>query len=312
MSWLALAGTAVSVGGSVLASSLNQPSGGGSSMPQYRGEFQPIQNVPYSPTQGAEDLQAMYPTLANIASQQTAYGQKWREKLMPGAAAQLANASTALNSYLRGEIPQDVVNQTNRTVAQRTGGTFNPFTGGGNSQQAFARSIGQTSLSLQQAGLSAAPVWQQLTQSFITQPLQVAPYAFQAADNRYKYDALNTGINQYNQEGQLGIAAQQYQGGVNDFNAGLTQQGLQQAGFNNAVNTGLGIAQAGASIYGGMQAGQGTQVQRPAGYITSNGQLANDAGILGNYLRANTNSNFQPANQYGNDFKLVYGGYGKS
>lgn len=217
-----------------------QNKGGGASggIPGYNYNFKPVEGVSYNPTQGASDLNSMFPGLAQYAGQATAYQTAQREKIMPGSKQQFRQASNVLNSYLKGEVPQDVVDYTNRTVAQRTGGSFNPFTGGGRSQQDFARSIGRLSTDLQSAGLSAAPTWQQLANSFVTSTNEAAQLALQAAGVRYQYDALNTGIDQFNASQGMVNAQNQYTGGINSYLYGQQAQQQQQAQLQNAIGSG--------------------------------------------------------------------------
>jgi len=100
-------------------------------------------------------------TAANIANQ---------EAVTPGSTAQRQAALNQINSYIQGQIPQDVQQNINRQVAQNLGGGFNLFSGGGQAPNAFARNIGQTSVGLSQYGLSAAPTWQQLANSMVVSP----------------------------------------------------------------------------------------------------------------------------------------------
>lgn len=244
--WVAVgvtvAGTAVSVGGSMLSNAqANSKSNAAlDSMPQFK--EQPL--VPYNPVQGSIDLNAMYPELAKFAQQTTNFRTSNRERLMPGSKNQFALASGVLQSWLKGEVPQDVVDFTNREVAQRTGGSFNPFTGGGRSQQAFARSIGALSSDFTTKGISAAPTWQQLANSFIVGPEQVAPLALEAANTRYRYDALNAGIQEANNSGV-------YTSGVNSALAQANQANLENAQQQQMwSNIGSGLSGV-AAAYGG-------------------------------------------------------------
>lgn len=220
MSMLAIGGTvaatAISVGGTMLVNEMNKPKGG---VPKYNSpkgaggtaagvEFSPvsfdyINNVNYEPTQGSKDLLENYPNLANFAAQATAFRTAQREGIMPGSARQMQLASGVLQDWMQGKVGKDVVDFTNRAVAERTGGGFNPWTGGGQSQDAFARSIGRLSADFQQQGISSAPVWQQLANSFVVGVEDVAPLALEYGNTRYRYDALNSSIDQFNSEGQL-------------------------------------------------------------------------------------------------------------
>jgi hypothetical protein len=126
------------------------------------------------------------------ASQISEYNRQQVEAFQPGAAAlrarsvgQLNKAMDVTDQYLRGEIPQDVKEQTMRSVAEFGGAGFNPATAGrtGGFQAAQAlvpRQFGLTSLDLQGRGLAAtsqiqntAMNWQQLSRAFISEPLDV-------------------------------------------------------------------------------------------------------------------------------------------
>lgn len=225
----------------------------------------------YDPTKGASDFGSILPQLTQQANQITANNTKQREKISPGSNAQFGLANQALNGYLQGRVPQDVQDQVARDSAERVGGTNNPFTGGGLAGANFQRNLGLTSLNLQQAGLSAAPAWQSLAQSFITNPLQVAPFAAQMAQQQYQYDALNSQINTEN-------ASSGYAANVNSWAApqvmGQQQQALNQAGTNQAIGGLTGLAQVAGSYFGSRGAGG-----HPGGQVYGNpiyeGQGAN-------------------------------------
>jgi hypothetical protein len=126
------------------------------------------------------------------ASQISEYNRQQVEKFQPGATAlrersaqQLNQAMGVTDQYLRGEIPQDVREQTMRNIAEFGGAGFNPATAGraGGFQAAQAlvpRQFGLTSLDLQRTGLAAtsqiqgtAQNWQQLARAFTADPLDV-------------------------------------------------------------------------------------------------------------------------------------------
>lgn len=273
MSWVALAagaGTAIVGGVTALASSQNKKGNASNGLPSYNGNFTPIQNRTFNPQYGVDSLNQMMPGLQQAAAAQTAFQTQQREGIMPGAGNQFLLASNALQSGLQGQVPQDVIDATNRAVAQRTGGGFNLFTGGGQAPANFARNIGQTSYGIQQNALQQAPAWQQLANSFVIGIPQVFQQANATNQLQYQYDALNTGIDQYNQEGPLGVAAQQYQAGVNQYQANQLGAGQQQQGYQNALNMGLGGLNAAASIYGAYQnragAYNGLPAMRPTEY----------------------------------------------
>jgi hypothetical protein len=126
------------------------------------------------------------------AAQISEYNRQQAEAFQPGAAAlrarsvgQINKAMDVTDEYLRGEIPQDVREQTMRNIAEFGGAGFNPATAGraGGFQAAQAlvpRQFGLTSLDLQRTGMAAIPAiqgtaqnWQTLARAFTADPLDV-------------------------------------------------------------------------------------------------------------------------------------------
>lgn len=243
--------------------------GGTGGLPDYKTTFSPIEykgveNVGYNPQQGANDLLSMFPALADFAAQATAYQTRQREKMMPGSQQRFSQASNVLGSWLSGQVPQDVVDATNRAVAERTGGTFNPATGGGKSQADFARSIGKLSSDFTQLGVSAAPAWLQLADSFVVKPMEVSERALQMNQVRYQYDALNADINQFNAksalETQMFNASGGESGALSEYNAkrdqayaGQAASAADQANAANLAGTFAGLAGTGLEAFASMQ-----------------------------------------------------------
>lgn len=208
------------------------------------------------------------------------------EKFQPGAAAlrkrsvgQLNQAMGITDEYLRGEIPQDVREQTMRDIAEFGGAGFNPATAGraGGFQTAQAlvpRQFGLTSLDLQRTGLAAIPTvqgtaqnWQQLAKAFTADPLAVGELQY-----RYQMGAAEvnmakaTGVYQANKENiAASYAAQQAVGqGVSDI--GKATSGALM-GYSGAVSGmggmgGMGGGGGGSSsnpYYGSLGTGYGSQ-----------------------------------------------------
>jgi hypothetical protein len=101
------------------------------------------------------------------------------ERVMPGATAQRQQASDITSAWMRGEIPQDVQQQTMRSIAEFGGAGFNPATAGraGGFQMAqgmVPRQLGLQSLQLQEKGMSTAAGWQQLADAFAYDPFEAA------------------------------------------------------------------------------------------------------------------------------------------
>jgi hypothetical protein len=208
------------------------------------------------------------------ASQISKYNRQQVEKFQPGATAlrersaqQLNQAMGVTDEYLRGEIPQDVREQTMRNIAEFGGAGFNPATAGraGGFQAAQAlvpRQFGLTSLDLQRTGLAAtsqiqgtAQNWQQLARAFTADPLDVGrvQLGFQtaAAEVGLQKARMTAGVyeNIYgaNKENiAASYAAQQAVGqGVSDI--GKATSGAL-AGYSNVM---------GGFSYGGQSGGMG-------------------------------------------------------
>jgi hypothetical protein len=101
---------------------------------------------------------------------------------MPGATAQRQQASDITASWMRGELPQDVQEQTMRNIAEYGGAGFNPATAGraGGFQMAqgmVPRQFGLQSQQLQEKGMSTAAGWQQLADAFAYDPFEAAQFA---------------------------------------------------------------------------------------------------------------------------------------
>jgi hypothetical protein len=185
-------------------------------------------------------------TQANIANQ---------NKVTPGSSAQRQLAQNQINQYIQGNVPTDVQQNINRQVAQNLGGGYNMFTQGGQAPQNFARNIGQTSLGLSQFGLSAAPTWQQLSNSMVVRPEAGLSAGLQAISLGNQLASSAAGYGQTNAENQYQGAFNQYQGnqlanqqqaqmGMQLGQLGLQGiQGLAKANYyNNLSQTGQGYA----------------------------------------------------------------------
>ena len=162
---------------------------------EYRGAVTAYQESEKLPFQMIQDVQAPEYNLEAMigdAGQISNYYRQQLQSFQPGAAAlrrrsvqQLNKGMDVTDQYLRGEIPQDVREQTMRNIAEFGGAGFNPATAGraGGFQAAQAlvpRQFGLTSLDLQRQGLAAIPSiqgtaqnWQQLARAFTADPLDV-------------------------------------------------------------------------------------------------------------------------------------------
>ena len=126
------------------------------------------------------------------AGQISNYYRQQLETFQPGAAQQRQQAQTqigqamdVISNYLRGDIPQDVKDQTMRSIAEFGGAGFNAATAGRTggfqaSEALVPRQALLTSLDIQGRGLAAIPSvqgtaqnWQQLARAFTAEPLDV-------------------------------------------------------------------------------------------------------------------------------------------
>ena len=214
------------------------------------------------------DIGAMIGDAARISE----YNRQQVEKFQPGAAAlrarsvrQLNKAMGVTDQYLRGEIPQDVREQTMRNISEFGGAGFNPATAGraGGFQAAQAlvpRQFGLTSLDLQRQGLAAVPAiqgtaqnWQQLARAFTADPLAVGELQY-----RYQMGAAEvnmakaTGVYQANKENiAASYAAQQAVGqGVSDIGKATSGAFMGMSNIS-AAEQGLSFGAGGAGSFGG-------------------------------------------------------------
>jgi hypothetical protein len=196
---------------------------------QATAEYEQRQNEVRSMINAVQAPQYNLGAMTGDAAKISQYNRQQIEKFQPGAAAlrarsvgQINQAMDVTDQYLRGEIPQDVREQTMRNIAEFGGAGFNPEvagrTGGFQAAQGLVpRQFGLTSLDLQGRGLAAtsqiqgtAMNWQQLSRAFISEPLDVGRV-------------------------QLG------------FQTAAAEVGLQKAGLTSNLNTGLFNAKTGLS-----------------------------------------------------------------
>ena len=215
------------------------------------------------------------------AGQISAYYRQQLEQFQPGAAAlrersvkQLNKAMGVTDKYLRGEIPQDVREQTMRNIAEFGGAGFNPEvagrTGGFQAAQALVpRQFGLTSLDLQRQGLAAVPSiqgtaqnWQQLAKAFTADPLAVGELQY-----RYQMGAAEVNmakvsrVYQANKENiAASYAAQQAVGqGVSDIGKATSGALMGMSGAAGGVGAVGGAGGAGGyGQYAQMLGGAGT------------------------------------------------------
>jgi len=264
-------GTAVGAGVGALVGGLGGSGllGGGSntsSVPQFNPQQAlALQQQQYN--QMAPQAQGFASNLYNQAAQQgidfsnqgTAQNIRLQNKVTPGSSAQREQALQQINSYIQGQVPQDVQQNINRQVAQNLGGGFNLFSGGGQAPQNFARNIGQTSLGLSQFGLSAAPTWQQLANTMVVSPQVGLAAGLQAG-------SLGTQLAGYAAGQGNQLAESQYQGAFNQYQGQQLQNQMQN-------QMGLGLGQLGL---------QGYTAMNKANYLNSLGSPSQGSAAYGN------------------------------
>jgi Tfp pilus assembly protein FimT len=261
----------------------------------------------------------MFPNLSALAAKINAFQTQQRNLTFPGSSNIMKNAGTSLNSLISGQVPTDVIGNTERAVAAATGGGFNPFTGGGNSQQAFARSIGTTSTNLMTQGLSMAPTWESLSNSFLTNPTSLIPGSLQAGNQQYQYDALNAGQSLNAQEFNTSMSqnaqefnsnqafnAQQFDS-TSGYNAGANAALFQQNQNNTQYADQLAQQNLGISAATGLaNASRGLIPQTPSGQNYGNGGgIGGQGGLLGGLFGGGGNY----SNNFGSDMMNSAGGY---
>lgn len=99
----------------------------------------------------------LIPSLSDLANQSTQLYSQLMETAYPGITGLKNLGTEQIGSFLRGEVPEDVRRQLQRTAAERgatTGTAGSPF-----NKALEARDLGLTSLNLIQGGLSAAERW---------------------------------------------------------------------------------------------------------------------------------------------------------
>lgn len=166
------------------------------------------------------DVQAPQYNLGSMigdSGQISDYYRNQLEAFQPGAAqqrqqaqGQIGQAMDVISNYLRGDIPQDVKDQTMRSIAEFGGAGFNPATAGraGGFQVAqglVPRQFGLTSLDIQGKGLAAIPSiqgtaqnWQQLAKAFTADPLDVGRVQL-----GYQTAAAEVGLQKAKQTGDM-------------------------------------------------------------------------------------------------------------
>jgi hypothetical protein len=227
------------------------------------------------------------------ANRVTANTLKQLETVAPGSAQARQQVGTIINSYLRGEVPQDVQEQITRMTAERAGAGFRLPQGGAMgpsgfqaSQGQLARNLGLTSLDLQQTGMEYS--WKNAAQAFT---MMARPEEFMSLGLQGRGQDINVAqANISNRMAQLEMI-----GGINlgQYNAATGQ-----------AQTGYGVAQQGieATLASRQAIAQGVQ---SIGSATS-GALSGMGSAYGQLATANAGK--QVTGFGGQQYKPISGG----
>jgi len=236
------------------------------------------------PTINIPEYNLQNATLEGIeaANKVTANTLKQIERIAPGSEQARLQTGNIIASYLRGEVPQDVREQTQRMLAETGGAGFNFATAGqGMGIQApqanLARSLGLTSLQLQQTGMEAN--WKNTAQAFAMQerPAVMMGIALQGRgqditvaqaniQNRMRQAEMIGNINAQLYNAATGQAQQVYNVGQQNIEntlaarqaiaSGVSDIGQATSGALMGVSGAYGqLAQAGAGGIGGSSGG---------------------------------------------------------
>lgn len=194
------------------------------------------------------------------------------ETVAPGSAQARQQVGQIINSYLAGEVPQDVQQQITQMTAERAGAGFRPMPAGQVGPSGFqaaqgqlARNLGLTSLELQQAGANMASSWQQTANTFIQSPTQMMALGLQGRGQDIDVAQANIRNRMAQLEMIGGINLGQYQAATGQAQAGygVAQQGIQAtlASRQAAAQGVQGISSAAAGALGGIGSAYGQLAQ---------------------------------------------------
>ena len=259
-------------------------------------------------------------TLEGIASANrvTANTLQQLEKVAPGSEQARAQVGNIIGSYLRGEIPQDVQEQTMRNIAEMGGAGFNIATAGrGMGVQApqanLARNLGLTSLNLQQTGINAAQSWQQMAGQFIQSPTQMMQLGLMGRgqdidvaqaniQNRFRQIEGIGNINMQSYNALTGQAQQGYQVGQQNIAANLAAQQSIASGVQSIGSATAGALSGMGSAYGQLPTAQGASTTpTSSGFYTGQVGAANAYNVAPSQLSYQKGGGFYytPSGVYG-------------
>lgn len=205
----------------------------------------------YDRLAGSKDFNANLPMLNTIASKVNNQSNRLRDKNSGGMFTKNVNQSGAnIQSMLKGEVPQDVVDETMRNVAEAGAGAYSPdapdgFGGTGDRMgDDFSRRIGKTSYDISTQGLSMAPQWEGMVDAFTYKPQDAAQGAMAFLKSRHEWIS----------DKYIGdVNAEKTKAGGNPQVAGFLQdsmklQALESQANQNFANAAVGMVNAGSNL----------------------------------------------------------------
>lgn len=231
------------------------------------------------------------PDIFRIAGRVNATNERMREKRTGGAFQDtIMQEGANLKGMLQGNIPQDVLEQINRMVAENIGGSFDPTAPGfGNSAVAnnAARNLGLTSMDIMRTGMSMAPAWRQNVDSFIYKPQNVM------SDFISPVGAMTMGANelQMRRDEQEYISANNIEranampdpSATGQYRDSLLLGSMQNRANDNMNQALLGLVNAGGAAYQGFKTNFSTPSSVPgvsqSAYTASTGATPYSPGV---------------------------------
>lgn len=201
-----------------------------------------------------DNVKMTMPEIFGIAHDVNQYNERVRKNRTGGKFQEtIMQEGANLSAMEKGQVPQDVIDQINRMVAENLGGAFDPSAGMGGSATAAdaARRLGLTSLDIMQTGMSMAPSWRSNVDSFIYKPQNVmadfiSPVAAITSDANRLQMARDEA--EYVSANNIARAeAMPNPGTVGSFRDSLTLGALQQQNSRNEGDALAGLVNAGGA-----------------------------------------------------------------
>lgn len=195
----------------------------------------------YTPTDLGEE--AGRATRANISNYDDILA--LLEKINPGYGERLKQGGKNTLSLLRGEIPEDVQREVQRSSAYRS--IMGGFAGSGMGKALTARDLGRTSLDLMERGNNSAQLWESIAQR------TSAPYMV-TAPGQAEATFRNNIFRQNTEQHRLNVLAAPDPGAAGLFNT-ISTIGSMAASFGMSAMGGAMGGAGGAATAGGAGAG---------------------------------------------------------